>query len=442
MFKKVKILVFLMLVWPCLAWGMEFQPIGFEPLSMGGAGVASARGSFATYYNPALLGIHRYGTQISISAGVGIREVNLVDHIDKLADVGIESTIDEAIQYIEDNGLAVIGTGLSPELQDKFKTITSELRAIGTKNGLQLMPTASAGVQIGNFGFGVFGLSEGTAHAVIDPDHLDIIVKAEVTVNGTTQPIYVKYDEEQNQLSLSDLQQYQASSLEYAIDNGLTYLKLTGLAYFEIPVAYAHHIKTQLGDVYLGGAIKLMPGVTFDGQIKVDTESGDISSELKDADKRDTSWGVDLGILYQPRFVKGLSIGLVGKNLNTPEFDTATGDTYKVDPQFRLGLAYDFSAFTFALDADLTQNDTFIPDYKAQYVGGGVNFHPFSWLNVRAGAMQNIAESDEGLILTGGLAFGLKWFQLDLAAQVSTKSGEFSGTSVPRYTRIQLSLVS
>ncbi|MDL1970450.1 MAG: hypothetical protein LWW94_05675 [Candidatus Desulfofervidaceae bacterium] len=42
-------------------------------------------------------------------------------------------------------------------------------------------------------------------------------------------------------------------------------------------------------------------------------------------------------------------------------------------------------------------------------------------MSLQQNELRNIAESDEGLIFTGGLGFGLKWFQLDIAAQVSTK---------------------
>lgn len=40
----------------------EFQSIGFDALSMGGAGVASSRGSYAPYFNPALLAVPRHKT--------------------------------------------------------------------------------------------------------------------------------------------------------------------------------------------------------------------------------------------------------------------------------------------------------------------------------------------------------------------------------------------
>ena len=61
---------------------IEFQSLGFDAGSMGGAGVAAAKGSFAPYYNPALLPEQLNGFQMSVSTGIGIREVNVVDQID------------------------------------------------------------------------------------------------------------------------------------------------------------------------------------------------------------------------------------------------------------------------------------------------------------------------------------------------------------------------
>lgn len=153
-----------------------------------------------------------------------------------------------------------------------------------------------------------------------------------------------------------------------------------------------------------------MPAYTYDLNVNIDTESGDISDVLKDAEKQDTSFGVDFGLLYKPPILSDLSIGLVAKNINTPEFETISGDTLEVKPQVRAGLAYDFlgDLITIAIDADLTNNETFIPDYESQFIGGGINFHPFSWLSLRGGAMTNTQEKDEGIIWTAGLGFGLK----------------------------------
>ena len=424
--KKIGLFFCFFILCPTMVFAIEFQPIGFESLSMGGAGVASARGSFAVYYNPALLSEPVHGAEFALCVGVGAREVNLVDHIDKLADIDIENTFD-LMEEEAPGGIA------SSDVKDKINTIKNELQSIAEKNGLQLMPTVSLGMQIKNFGFGIFGLSEATGYAVIDSKHLDFIVKIDDD--------YYKYNETTGQYESSDETEYQNSSLQYAIENNLTYLKLAGLAYLEIPIAYAHEFETPFGTLTIGGAVKVMPGWTFDAKIDIDTASEDIDDELSDADKRDTSWGIDLGLLYKPK-IPGLKIGLVGKNLNTPKFDTAKGNTYKIKPMVRAGVAYDFWKITFAADIDLTANPTFIPNYKCRFIGGGFNFHPFSWFSLRGGIMGNVAEGDEGVIFTAGLGFGLKWFQLDIAGQVSSKKGHFQEHAIPRYTRIQISLVS
>jgi hypothetical protein len=73
---------------------------------------------------------------------------------------------------------------------------------------------------------------------------------------------------------------------------------------------------------------------------------------------------------------------------------------------------------------DLTENDGYIPGYKERYMGGGVDSIPSVGLSIRAGLMKNIAESDEGTMMTAGFGFGAKWFQFDVAGQYSTDDGD------------------
>ena len=79
MFKKLLIyfIPVMVLVLSVPSSAAEFQIIGFDSISMGGAGTALSRGSFASYYNPALLAEHKNGLEMSLSAGVGLREVSL-----------------------------------------------------------------------------------------------------------------------------------------------------------------------------------------------------------------------------------------------------------------------------------------------------------------------------------------------------------------------------
>ncbi|MCX5850588.1 MAG: conjugal transfer protein TraF [Deltaproteobacteria bacterium] len=422
----------------------EFQPIGFNALSMGGAGVASSIGSFAPYYNPALLADHKNTVEISISGGVGIREINLVDTLDTLSDIDVEDTIDRVKNTTPSIEGGNVKGNIDPAVRENIKTIKSELINLSDQNGLQICPATSVGIQVLSFGFGFFGISEGTAHGVIDKTRLDIIV--EKTIGGAPPEFstaYVKYDVDTDLFTPATLAQYQQSSLQYAMDEGYTYVQLTGLSYAEIPISYGYRFDTSMGTFNVGGSLKIMPAYTYDKEVKIDTASGDIQSELNDAKETDTSFGIDLGFLYRPTSLQSLAVGLVMKNINTPKFDTTTNRELEVKPQVRAGVAYDLSSsLTLALDMDLTKNATFLPDYDSQFIGGGVNYHPFNWLSVRGGLMQNIQESNDGTVLTGGFGFGIKWLQVDLAGQYSLKQGEFDGNTIPRYGRVQMSLVS
>jgi len=194
----------------------------------------------------------------------------------------------------------------------------------------------------------------------------------------------------------------------------------------------------------IGLSLKIMQGVIYDRPIGFDTESGDISDEFEDASETVTTFGLDLGLVYESTTIPDLAVGIVGKNLNTPEFENDAGRKFEVEPQYRAGIAYDclYDMITIAIDADLSANETLIQDYQSQYIGGGIDFHPGSWISLRAGAMKNTKEEYEGLIYTGGVSLGLKWIQVDLTGQISAETGEFDGEEIPRYGRAQLSIVS
>jgi hypothetical protein len=425
------------------AMAAEFQPMGYEALSMGGAGVASSRGSYAPYYNPALLSKQRHSVEVSLSAGVGYREVNLADHIDKLSEIDINNTLDN-VASLDSSSLNVVGDSVtiadSSELSKNITTIKKELRLLSTKNGLELMPNGALAVQIGQWGVGLYAMGEASGRAYVDTSHLDIIVKQDI--GGTTK--YVQFDETDNTLTLSDETSYESSSLEYAVNNKQTYLALSGLVYEELPVSYAMTIPAVPGTLAVGGSLKIMHADTYSSIVNIDTESGDIQDDLKDSKKSGSNVGLDLGVLYNPPNLNNVSLGLVAKNINKPKFDTSTGSKIAIDPQVRAGAAIDLSGdtLTLALDLDLTNNKTYIPDYDSQFIGGGLSYHPVNWFSIRGGLMQNLKESDEGLVYTAGIGLGLKWLQFDLAGEMSSKKGEYDGTSAPRYARVQLSFVS
>ena len=427
--------------------GAGFQSMGYQAMSMGGAGVAYSNGSYAAYYNPALLASHKYGVEISVSPGVGFREHNLADHIDRLADIGIQDTFDQISNLnFPDIESTDIGSAITPDnadyasLRRDLQTIQTELGAMSTGNGFELTPGVGLGIQVRSFGFGAYGVSDLTASAVIDSQRLDIVVPVEA--NGAQY--YVQYDPESDSFTLRDQAYYENNSLDYAIQEQTTTVNVKGVAYLEVPFAYGYQFDTGLGKLSLGGAVKIMSGRTYMMEKPIDSESEDILEDLESTEKKTTTFGLDAGAQLIPAGIENLSLGMVMKNINTPKFDVIDGSKIEFKPQVRIGAAYNamLDRLTFAMDMDLTNNDGMIPGYKEQYIGGGVDFHPFSWFSVRAGMMKNLKESDEGNIMTAGLGFGSKWLQLDIAGQYSTEEGRYDGEKMPRYGRVQVSLVS
>ncbi|MDP2893892.1 MAG: conjugal transfer protein TraF, partial [Sulfurimonas sp.] len=301
-------------------------------------------------------------------------------------------------------------------------------------NAVELAPHAYFATQISNFGVGVFGYSDVAATAVVSQAHNKLIFKdsnyggyAEVLSDGS--------------ISASNLAAYQGSSVEYAVNNGLTYLNIRAIGIAEVPVAYGHKFDIPGGALMVGGALKYIKAFTYMENVKIDDSDDDTDDKN---DNTDSSFGVDLGLAYEPSYVKDLTLAIVAKNLNKPEFSFVDGSNIELKPMVRAGVAYNiFESLEIAADIDLTKNETFISAVKSQMVGGGVSYHPSSWFAIRGGLMTNLDSSDKAdMIYTAGFGIGLKWFQVDLSAQMSANTTTVDGTDYPQYAKVNLALIS
>jgi len=407
------------------AFAQSFEAIGYKASSMGGAGVASSKNAMAAYYNPALLAKPDNDVEIAIGVGVGVVDNGAFESINNLNDAGFSALIDKADNNVGDLTLA-----------DRAVLVNSRDIVVGMNGeGGLLTPDAYLNAQIGSFSVGVIGTSEMAGVAIVDPNRDRLIFD-----NAGT---YVDIET----LAVTDQATYEATSLEYAVNNGHTFLRVDSLSIIEVPLSYGHAFDTGIGSLSIGGSVKLMQGISYAGDVKIDTETDDIEDVLKDSEKESSDIGIDVGLLYEPGFIEDLRIGLVGKNLNKPTFDRTIGGQIEVDPMIRMGVAYDiFESLEVAIDYDITENDTLLASntnsYKTQYLGGGVNWHPVTWASLRAGLMENQASDYEGLIYTAGLAIGPEAFQLDLSAQVSADDNEVDGESYPRAARVNIALIS
>jgi len=414
-----------------LTFSLEFQPLGFRAVGMGGAGVASASGSNALYYNPALLSYHNYSAEFSLEIGVGGREINLINPLDRLVN---QDQLNDTIKKIKERA-PISGANTADGTNKKMEDAIKQIYRLSLGNGANVIVTSGFSAQIDKFGVGIYGEGEIGTSAIINREHLYLIFKDKKNSG------YYYYYPKTDTYGATDKDTYEKYSLEYALDNNLTYVRVKGLALAEVPLGYSYSFDVEGANISIGVALKYIQGVTyFDKLSLTSTNSNKLKNSLTENSKTTSTYGVDLGLLIKADKIK---FGIVGKDLNSPEFDFYDGTKYKVNPLVRGGVSLDLTDWlTFAMDIDLSSNSTFIPGYKSQYIGGGFDIHPGSWISFRAGAMRNMQEDDEGTIITGGFGLGLKWFQLDLSAQAATKTGTYQGNEIPRYFKVNLALLS
>ena len=410
---------------------IKFETLGYKSISMGGAAVASSSGSMATYNNPALLGKDPYSGEVSFGAGISEYDHGALASIQKLNDIGFIDTIDKISEDFtsltaEDQKTLVDGTGVIVDMDG---------------NAVTIAPQAYLAAQVMGFGFGVFGGSDTAAIAVVDQNSTQLIFKDPSNlITG-----YTKINDDGSLDQTVDVNDYNDNSIEVAINNGTTYLDAKGAGLVEIPIAYGHSFDTRIGNILVGGALKYMQAITYTEKLKIDN-SGEATSDVK-KDKTSSSFGIDIGLAYQPSFSYDLTFGLVAKNLNSPKFGFADGGTYKIEPLVRVGVAYDiFESLEVAADYDITSNKTLNPAIDSQTIGGGLNYEPFTdffALSLRAGLMQNLHEADKsGLIYTAGMGVGFKAFQIDLSGEMSNNSNTVEDISIPQYAKVNLALIS
>jgi hypothetical protein len=306
----------------------------------------------------------------------------------------------------------------------------NEIENLSKGNDFEIKITSGFSVQVKKYAVGLYVYGDLGASAVINPNYLDLIVEKDGS--------YYKYDPYNDVYTTSTKEEYESSSLDYAVNNGIDYISVKGIVIAELPISYAYKVNDNFS---VGANLKYMQGRTYKTELKVDDD--DVDSSLDENSKTSSSFGIDLGMLYT---YKKLRAGLVAKNINTPTFKYYDGEKVKVKPQIRAGFAYDILDWiTFAMDADITKNKSVMSDLtgeKFQYIGGGFDIHPSSWFSLRVGAMSNLDNNNEGLIYTAGLGFGLKWIQIDLAAELASKTSTIDGDEVPRYAKVNLAIIS
>lgn len=486
---------------------IDFKPIGFKSIGMGGTGVASTRGSLSGYYNPALLKYSDYTTEISLNTDVRIRESNLIDNMDSLNKIDFQTTIDALSNNAESGNIfveAAIVNGNLITAQNNITLSTAQINTInglnngqsitinaitftkvnnslltysqsgqsnsdtvkkniedavdiitqkiGSRNAFLVSATPSLATQISDsFAIGLYGNADLGLKININEQYNKLIFKQQ---NNDGTDLYYAYNVSSDRYEVKSgdnaRQEYESSSLEYANNNNINRVNLNSIVLAELPISYARSYDFNDDSWSFGVNLKPMQLISYERTIRLGESSSNADDGLEDLETTyKSSIGIDFGLAYQPKD-SDLTIGFVAKNVNTPTFKVSKSKTgitqdYQIKPMVRAGLSVPFwdNNIEFAFDVDVTKNESLFNE-ESQYIGTGFEFHPVSWFTLRTGAMQDIASEqfDDGTIMTFGVGFGLKWVQIDLSAMASTKSGEYDGRSIPRYSAFNIALVS
>ncbi len=181
----------------------------------------------------------------------------------------------------------------------------------------------------------------------------------------------------------------------------------------------------DFGGLTLGGNVRFVDGTGLINTLKM-SDNPDIDLDtLRDGlevSSDGTQTAFDLGIVFNLSPV--FEIGVVGRNLNEPEF-TFTTQTLKLDARYRAGVAINLPVVRFSADYDLNKGETFGgTEYQEWALGTELNLG--SVFSLRLGLSENTAISTDPIIYHAGLGLGVPFFKIDLAGMYGG-DGDFLG---------------
>ena len=377
-FRNVALCVATLLI-TSVALAQQWQFVGTRAMGMGGAGVATAFGPDAQYWNPAGLAQEddTNETGLLINAGATFEATKNVLE-------GVRDLTEMSDQYKAlKNAIDTSATATAENISTLFKGLNDISKMIGKNTGALVNADAGIGFKFKNFAVTGRALGTGAITPVVDTKNIQFNVGSGIALGPTTAPS-------------SASNQSAAAALAASIDaNGVfdslntllggTYANSTALANAMVNAAVAQGANeaqildmlgaatsnmggaaeiinqaaqatgsykdnetlvmadaATFGEMSLGYGQQVIPGLKVGGNFKVisgyTAESGvmvltenekieDILDKAYDNKKNSTNIGIDLGVMgnlsqlldkeifWNPQF------GLTARNLNSPKFD-------------------------------------------------------------------------------------------------------------------------
>ncbi|WP_038248659.1 conjugal transfer protein TraF [Ghiorsea bivora] len=470
----------------------EFRSSTVRALGMGGSNIASTNGVDATYWNPAAYGF--FGESDDSAETKSVDNSRLSEKswgMDLSVDAGGKAfgPLDKNTTILKSLiNPSTIPTGqLTTNVGQTVADVAAFSKGIASLDpspmGVGAFADVGSGIRIGSYGINVRGTLDVGGTVVLDNqnarlDVLTAVVGGNITVgaagtlaiapngfftaaqrtnmlNQLTSPaggltadaaasVIIGYEAALTannggiSAAAAEGNLISAATAPGDITKNNTAWALRGALVKELGVTYGHAINDRLS---IGGVLKYMQAELFDYKTDILGTTGNTATSNNGATETSTGFGLDLGVMYR---MPSYQFGLTVRNINAPSFTySATGYTYKMDPQAKVGAAWMPSRdFTLELGYDVTKNKGVIETDESQYVNLGLEWDAWHVLALRAGAYQNLAQSDIGLVATAGLGLNLWAVRLDIAGAISSNKVTFEGKDVPAYAMASLALSS
>lgn len=136
----------------------------------------------------------------------------------------------------------------------------------------------------------------------------------------------------------------------------------------------------------------------------------------------ESTFNLDVGIAMEP--VEGLVLGLSGRDLISQDVETVEAQgrkfTYRLEPQFTAGIAYDWESIVLTSDIDLNAYKRFEEIGATQYWRVGGELKATDWFALRLGYRYDMKDNTENIYSLGtGFEFG-RVFSLDFTGMVGS----------------------
>lgn len=207
-----------------------------------------------------------------------------------------------------------------------------------------------------------------------------------------------------------------------------TALSFAGLEAREARVGYGTSLFSNV--LLVGGAVRYVEGRTY--FVRESIFDADISDPVATArrafreNQRDSNkLAFDAGAMVNLGGI--VRLGLVSTSINEPEFSVAdvvgAPRTLRLPRTTRAGLAVQpVGMLLIAVDYDLRETDTLVPDAKSRQLSAGVELK-LPLVAIRVGGFRDQAAIDPHWAYSAGFGLGLKMLSINAAVVFSTEGG-------------------